>query len=328
MHPGEVWYGKNLKARLTRLLLLPFSWLYGMGWLAYQGVYRIGLKRPKEPHSPVVCVGNLKVGGSGKSPLVIHLAKLLREMGHDVVIGASGYGSPRSEGASVTPEGELDPKEWGDEPAMLRWVLPGVPFVVGRNRVRAAWLCHQHYPNAILLMDDGFQHLPLKKHLSIVIDRPGPNRHCLPAGPYREPAWLVSRADLVLPGRFSLMGEITGFAHPYKPGATLERGSKVALLCALGEPTHFRASVEESGMTVVQALFLPDHDPLLAGNLLAPFEAKLPIVTTAKDWVKLKSRPDIGERDLWIATYDLHVEPSDPFRSWLEARLRECQAQT
>lgn len=324
MHPGEVWYGDGLKARCLRLVLLPLSWLYGLGWLVYLGIYRLGLKRAKAPHRPAICVGNLKVGGSGKSPLVVHLTRLLRDMGHDVVIGASGYGSPRSEGASLAPEGELDPKEWGDEPAMLRWLLPGVPLIVGRNRVHAAQLCHQHFPNAVLLMDDGFQHLPLKKHLTIVIDRPGPNRRCLPSGPYREPAWLVSRADLVLPGRFTLKGSITGLANPLRPEAALEPGSKVALLCALGEPTSFRASVEESGMTVVKELFLPDHDPLLAGNLLAPFEAKLPIVTTAKDWVKLKSRPDIDEREFWIATYDLHVEPCDSFRSWLEARLREC----
>lgn len=326
MHPGEVWYGVGIKARLARLALLPLSWLYGFGWLAYLCVYQLGLKKASAPHFPILCVGNLKVGGSGKSPLVIHLAKLLREMDYEVVIGASGYGSPRSEGASVAPEGELDPKEWGDEPAMLRWQLPEAPLIVGRNRVHAAWLCHQHFPNALLLMDDGFQHLPLHKHLSVVIDRPGRNRHCLPAGPYREPAWLSRRADLVLPGRFSLEGGITGFALQGDPSAELKPGSRVALLCALGEPTAFRQKLLDQGLEIAQELFLPDHDPLLAGNLFAPFVATVPIVTTAKDWVKLKSRPDIATREIWIATYELHVEPTGEFRAWLEAKLREYQA--
>ncbi|MFX8929914.1 tetraacyldisaccharide 4'-kinase, partial [Acinetobacter baumannii] len=84
----------------------------------------------------------------------------------------------------MAPDGPLDPAGWGDEPAMFRWLLPDVPLVVGRRRVLAAELVHQHFPKAVLVMDDGFQHLPVKKHIQILLDDPTPkNSRCLPAGP-------------------------------------------------------------------------------------------------------------------------------------------------
>src|SRR5438045_2657408 len=124
MHWSEVWEADTSSARITRTLLTPLSWLYAAVWQSYLACYSLGVKRAKEPHVPVVCVGNLVAGGSGKSPVAIYLAKLLESSGHHVVMGCSGYGSPHSEGAEIAPPGELDPSEWGDEPAMLRWFLP------------------------------------------------------------------------------------------------------------------------------------------------------------------------------------------------------------
>src|SRR5687768_508249 len=99
MHPSEVWYGQSLGARLARAALTPVSWLYAGGWLAYRSAYDLGLKRPTEPHRAVICVGNLLVGGSGKTPVTLHIAEVLRDMGRQIVISASGYGGPRAEAA-------------------------------------------------------------------------------------------------------------------------------------------------------------------------------------------------------------------------------------
>lgn len=304
----ELWESSAPGAVLARAALTPFSWLYAAGWQTYLGIYRLGLKRAAEPHRPVLCVGNLQAGGSGKSPMVRHLAELLRVSGREVVISCSGYGAPRAEAATLAPAGELDAAEWGDEPAMLRLQLPDVPLVVGRRRVLAAELVHRHHPNAVMLMDDGFQHLPLKKTLSIVLDPlDPPNRRCLPAGPYREPRGNRRRADLVLPNEtFRVVEHGPVLEEPWP--------ERFAVLCALGQPRRFLDSLPRPP---VETRLLPDHDPLTAGTLWDGIDPALPVVTTAKDWVKLRNRTDLAGRKLLVASHAVRVEPADAFLEWL-----------
>lgn len=320
MRPEDTWFGASPGARIVRGLLTPASWVYALGWICYRSIYDLGLKKSREPHKPVACVGNLTVGGSGKTPLAIHIADLVRSLGLEVVLSCSGHGSPASRSASVAPEGELKASEWGDEPAMIRWLRSEMPLIVGRDRVRAAELCQERYPDAVLLLDDGFQHLPLKKHVSILIDDPaGPNRMCLPAGPYREPRWGSKRADLILPGRFRIdIGE-GGFINPI--GSKIEIAGKTAnLLCAIGNPERFVESVRAQGLELKEVAIFSDHDPLNAGNLLDRIEPSLPIVVTAKDWVKLRERTDLGGREVCIARYELRIEPAGEFKEWLRER--------
>ena len=101
----ELWESPAPSARLARAALTPLSWLYALGWQAYLLTYRLGLKKAQAPHHPILCVGNLQAGGSGKSPLVRHLVDVLRSMGREVVVSCSGYGAPRAEAASLAPEG-------------------------------------------------------------------------------------------------------------------------------------------------------------------------------------------------------------------------------
>ncbi len=307
----DFWESPALSARLGRGALTPLSWLYAGGWQAYLWIYRLGIKKAAEPHRPVLCVGNLQAGGSGKSPLVRHLVDVLQEMGHEVVISCSGYGAPRAEAASLAPEGDLDAAEWGDEPAMLRSQLPDVPLVVGRRRVLAAALVHEHHPAAVMLMDDGFQHLPLKKTVSLVLDPSDPpNRRCLPAGPYREPWRNRSRADAVLPGRFRIVEEGPWLDEPWP--------ERFAVLCALGQPSRFLASLPHPPE---ETHLLPDHDPLTAGTLFDAMDPALPVVVTAKDWAKLRARKDLAGRTILVARHAVRVEPAEPFREWLAERL-------
>lgn len=299
----EIWFGESLSAKAIRTALTPASWLYGLGWRAYVACYRLGLKKPSRPHSPVICVGNLVVGGSGKTPVTVFLARHLISKGRRVVISASGYGSPASEAAAVAPEGLLDPAVWGDEPALLREELPDVPLIVGRRRVLAAELCHKHFPDAVMLMDDGLQHLPLARDLNLVIDPPGSNRRCLPAGPYREPRskFPSFRGQVVvLPGDLKIEYTALDF--------TPEKPSRAHLLCAIGNPAGFVASVRDAGVELATVMALSDHEPL-SGDVFRDLDPALPVIVTSKDWVKLRGREDLPR--IVVARRSCEVGPSE-----------------
>lgn len=341
MHSEELWTARTLQARALRALLTPLSWLYAVGWQCYLGIYRLGLKKPKEPHRPVVCVGNLQVGGTGKTPVTVHIADVLREMGWRVVISSSGYGSNASEAARIAPDGELRAAEWGDEASLIRWLRPEIPLIVGRRRVLAAELCHEHFPDALLLLDDGFQHLPLKKHVTIILDPPQLNRRCLPAGPYREPWANRKRADALI----SRFGSQERSPAPERPGSTDESrwpavwvetkelafqgpdgkprilAKPFSVLCALARPRGFLDSLKARGLDPDAVVARPDHDPLTDGNLLAGLPSGRPIVVTGKDWVKLRDRPGVEEFDILIADREVSIEPHDVFRTWLRDKL-------
>ncbi len=314
----DLWEGRTGGARALRAVLTPLSWLYAAGWRAYLALYRLGLKRAAEPHRPVVCVGNLVAGGGGKTPVVIHIAHVLRGMGREVVVGCSGYGGPKERGANLAPDGPLLASEWGDESALLRERLPDVPLIVGRARVHAAELCEQHHPRAVLLMDDGFQHLPLLKHLSIVLAPRGANRRCLPAGPLREPLSSLGRADLALPGKFEVVDD------PVQGG---DLKGPISAMCAIGDPRRFFDALREAGSFPDPCVALPDHDPLTEGNLLERVPSDRPVAVTAKDWVKLRERPDADRRKWIVVRHAVHIEPAEAFQTWLSDRLADVDSQ-
>lgn len=324
MHANELWTGRKLGPTLARIALFPFSLLYVIGWEAYLGMYRLGLKRAKHPHAPIICIGNLVSGGSGKTPVTIHLIEVLRQLGHSVTVSSSGYGSPRSEAATVAPSGPLIAAEWGDEATLFRWKFPDLALIVGRRRVLAADLCHQEFPNSILVMDDGFQHLPLQKDLTIILDPTSPpNPLCLPAGPYREARWNRRRADLVLPGQFQVVHHSKGLLHPN--GELAESHPEVALLCALGQPENVIQSLTQLGIAVRDRRLLPDHDPLTGGTLIHDLPTDIPTVVTAKDWVKLRNHPDVAQREFLILDHSVTIEPASDFKAWLQSKLDGSQ---
>lgn len=322
MHWSEVWHGDSSRAKLARTALTPLSWLYAAAWNAYEATYRVGLKRAREPHHRIACVGNLQVGGTGKTPFALYVAGELSALGREVVLSSNGYGSARSQGAHLAHGGELDPAGWGDEPAMIRWLKPELPQIVGRDRVKAAELCHAHYPAAVLLMDDGLQHLPLKKHITIVLDPKVRNRRCLPAGPYREPSHHASRFDLCIPGKFSIESRLISLRDVSNEAIVYDFvGLCASALCALARPDVFIDSLRRAGIQLETVVTMPDHDDLSQGNLFDRFDLGLPVIVTAKDWIKLRARPDIGRARILVAIHEVSAEPQAEFRKWLQERL-------
>ncbi len=313
----KIWREKGLES----ILLLPFSALYASGWIIYQLVYWFGFKKAQRPHAPVVCVGNLIDGGSGKTPITVYVAKVIEQLGWQVVVSVSGYGSPRQDNAHAAPDGELDAREWGDEAALIRSKLPNVPLIAGRDRVKAAQICRDLFPTAVLLMDDGYQHLPLHKDVTILLDPVDiENRWCLPSGPYREPrATGRQRATTVVPGEFRTSSPLVSIRTSM--GELAEVDTAVNALCAVARPERFIDTIEHHGYKVAHEKLLPDHDDLKDKRLFLGFDMTLPIVVTEKDWVKLKLRSDL---DLWtilVVSYEVQLEPADKFREWLKEKL-------
>jgi tetraacyldisaccharide 4'-kinase len=152
---------------------------------------------------PVVSIGNLTLGGTGKTPAVELAVQTLAELGYRPAIVSRGYGRG-SAGIQVvadTASIRLDAEEAGDEPFLLARRLPGIPVVVGGNRHRAAVEAVDRFAVNAIVLDDGFQHRTLRKDLEVVMaraERPWGNGHLLPAGPLREPLAALGRADLVV----------------------------------------------------------------------------------------------------------------------------------
>lgn len=310
MTERDLWYGESIVNRALRFALLPLSGLYCLGWEGYVGLYRTGLKKAKHPHSPIVCVGSRKSGGSGKTPITVALTQHLLDSGFAVAIGCSGYGSPRAEGASVAPAGPLNASEWGDEPALLRSIFPDVPLIVGRARVLAATLAAQHFFNHVLVMDDGFQHLPLKKDLQLSVEDENPkNGYCFPSGPYREPNSGRKRANRIikLDSAKRKMQVPNGATDGYA-------------LCAIASPERFFSGLVNLGLTLRATLALGDHAPLSEGALVpADWDKSLPIFITAKDWVKIQLRDDHTDYDFRVVTEQVELDPT--LLDWLTNAL-------
>lgn len=257
-------------------------------------------------------VGNLQVGGLGKTPVVARVAELLQQAGEQVVISASGYGSPASRAAQLVPDGPLDPAVFGDEVALLRRLLPNIPIVAGRRRVLAAEITSAKFPDSILLLDDGLQHKPLGHHASILLDEEHvPNPFVLPAGPYREPRSNRRRYSLILPRDFRLLGFFD--FYDLHTGNVVERPNQVQVLTAIARPWRVVNTAEHERIEVVTGRYLPDHDPLNAPNLFKSLVPGLPILTTEKDAVKLIRRPDAIDFPILVMRMRIEIENEPEF---------------
>lgn len=247
---------------------------------------------------PVVVVGNITVGGTGKSPLVAALVAALREQGWKPGIISRGYGGKAaSYPLSVTDESSVD--EVGDEPYMLAQ-LAKCPVVVDPERVRAAQYLLAHHDVDVILSDDGLQHYRLRRDLEIVVidgARGLGNGHCLPAGPLREPPDRLRDVDFLVCNGGHNVGDISGWEMKLRPttlvrirdGKTEDlarwRGRKVHAVAGIGNPQRFFDTLGELGFSVEPHAF-HDHHRYNAGDL--DFNDPLPVVMTDKDAVKCR----------------------------------------
>ncbi len=281
-------------------LLFPFSLIFKALVAVRRGCYRLGLLHRERLPVPVVVVGNITAGGTGKTPLVIHLALTLRAGGRHPGIVSRGYGGNRSHVREVA--GESDPKVVGDEPLLLAR-RASCPVFVGRDRVAAARSLLASHPDCdLIISDDGLQHYRMERdvELALIDERGVMNGWTLPAGPLREPVSRLAQVDaLVLNGTavspaptfsgatFSMRLLGDRFHRLDQPMTSCSAADLAGLnlhaVAGIGSPEHFFGHLTGMGLAFSAHPFA-DHYDYCAEDLQFAGEA---ILTTEKDAVKL-----------------------------------------
>ncbi len=326
-----------------RGLLGAREWLYARGVLASRAL-----------DCPVVSVGNLTVGGTGKTPAVELAVRTLLELGHRPGVLSRGYGR-RGGGVQVVADAasiRLDAEEAGDEPFLLARRLPGVPVVVGPNRYEAGALARDRFGITALVLDDGFQHRTLHKDLEIVMARasqPWGNGRLLPGGPLREPLAGLARAHLVVATgarREADAGEVRATVERVAPGVPVLTAVHVPTECfessamrfvplsalgrarllafaGIGSPDGFARTLEETAVEVLGFEQYADHHWYTREDL-ARLEQRAAdlgaagLVTTEKDWVRLRGLPPL-RRPLYVLSVRLRLTSGEaPWRAAFE----------
>ncbi len=307
-----------------RMLLLPLYLLslpYGGAVRARSLFYSLGLLRTRTLPCPVISIGNITVGGTGKTPLVMALAKGLMKKGISVAILSRGYKGKRIS-EPVVSDGKaifLSPEESGDEPFLMAKTCQGIPVLVGKDRFTNGRIALQQFGVKGLLLDDGYQHLPLHRNINILLI----DSHIgfgdltlLPRGILREPLSHLRRADLFLltkvenPQTAQPLEKKIHEIHPssqvfhshYEPVSLVSpedeeekldslNGRKIIALSGVANPVYFSSMLRMCGAEIVREAVFPDHHPYTPEDLSSiEKESKRAdcIVTTEKDMVKLK----------------------------------------
>ena len=280
-------------------LLWPLSLLYGLAFGMGKALYRLQIKKSGRVRVPVVVVGNVVAGGSGKTPVVMALVQHWTTRGVRVGVVSRGYGRTTTDCREVRPDSL--PADVGDEPALVRRSC-NVPVFVSRQRLQAAQALLAAYPGTqIIVCDDGLQHHALHRDLEICIfdDRGVGNGFLLPAGPLRE-AW-PRPVDLVLhsgasPAFAGWRARRTLADHAVQtdggrvPLASLQN-THVLAVAAIAQPEHFFSMLRLAGLQLAETCVLPDHDNF--DSWKRKLDNRLTIICTEKDALKLwQHQPD------------------------------------
>jgi len=330
----RVWY----EGASSYQMLLPLSGIYWLLISLRRCLYGIGLLGRHRALVPVIIVGNITAGGTGKTPVTIWLAQELRSRGFSPGIVSRGYGGSRST-TSMRVDAASDPGVVGDEPVLLAQ-RTGCPVVVDANRSRAAQMLVDDEVD-VIIADDGLQHYRLERTYEIcVIDgaRGLGNRLLLPAGPLRETIDRLSQVDqVIVNGR---IGEMAGDLTAVEQNAIefqllanevsrlngsltrpIERfsGTTVHAIAAIGNPVRFFDMLRAHGIQVIEHA-LRDHAKLTSQDL--NFGDDFDVLMTEKDAVKLNT---VSSDKFWTVPVELQIDPliAGPWLEQIESRLRD-----
>lgn len=341
---------------LIRALLWPLSVAYRIGLAVYLWVYNSGLRKRHKLGVPVISVGNLTCGGTGKTPAVQTICRMLAERGLRVVVLSRGHGGS-ARGATIASDGESvagTSAEVGDEPVLLSKTLRGVPVVVGKDRRASGDLACERFSPDVIVLDDGMQYWQLHRDLDIVIlnaRRPYGSGHVFPMGDLREPISGLRRAGAVLLTNSRALDEAqldslkarvsklipathvfasnhvavglssaeTGEEHDLSWVA----GRRIFAFCGIGSPESFLGMLSNLGAAIAGNIIFPDHYRLSDRDITAIIDgAKASgaeaIITTEKDLARLDQACIPNLHTLAIR---LEIEDSSHFAQYIANRI-------
>lgn len=298
------------------IVLRPLSWIYRAGFLLNKKLYQMGIKSSYQAPVPVMVIGNITVGGSGKTPLLIQLVNYLHSQNVRVGVISRGYGGKGPFPAYVDLESV--PDIVGDEPCLIVQST-GVPMVVGSNRQRSIEYLLSKHELDLIISDDGLQHLALERQIEwIVLDqnRGLGNQKLLPEGYLREPPSRLNTGTVIEhaaePG--SALNMHLEVATPYLlnavQGTPFNPADNFYAVVGIGFPQRFYKTLDSMGIHQFQGHEFPDHYDYEITDL--QFEDGNPIITTEKDAVKLlpllKQNPDF-KREIWVVPVEAVLSP-------------------
>lgn len=318
----EAWY----RGHPQLILLRPLEWLYRRVVRSKRQAFVAGRGEIYRAPVPIIVVGNITVGGTGKTPLILWLIEHCRSRGLRVGVVSRGYGAQPPQ-LPWRVRAEQSAAEAGDEPLLLVQ-RSGVPLVIDPQRSRAVQALLEQEALDLILCDDGLQHYRLARDLELVLidaARGLGNRRCLPAGPLREPVERLGDVDAVLFNGASADSE-EGYAFRLQPSAlvNLRSGARVALdhfppgqavhaVAGIGNPQRFFNTLEALNWRPIAHAFA-DHASY--SPQLLSFSPPLPLLMTEKDAVKCRT---FAADDWWYLAVD--AVPSDAFVAWLDGEL-------
>lgn len=297
----QLWYRDSLHA--IGYLLLPFSLLFGWIVSCRRALYKAGIFKSQSFNAPVIVIGNITVGGTGKTPFVIWLATLLQKHGFKPGIVSRGVGGETHQSPQVITENESASKV-GDE-ALLMQKRANCPVIVCKNRSLAVNALINEFHCDIIISDDGLQHYAMQRDIEIAIldgDRRLGNFYLLPAGPLREPIERLSEVDFIVTNGEAINDEVlmqlepselVSFNQLSSESLTHWKGKTVHAIAGIGNPDRFFKTLQAAGITVIPHAF-PDHYLYQARDL--EFNDELPILMTEKDAVKCFS---FAKTNMW-----------------------------
>jgi tetraacyldisaccharide 4'-kinase len=320
----EVWQGRGPIA----WLLSPLSVLHYLGYAARRALYALAVLRQARLDAPVVVIGNLYVGGTGKTPLTIELVRALASRGWHPGVVSRGYGGAGAAAHLLRPEDTA--REVGDEPLLIARATRA-PVVVARNRAAAAHLLRARHPECdVIVADDGLQHWPLARDMEIALlhYRGLGNGWLLPAGPLREPQGRLDEVDAIVcngevpaitasAARYWMRARL-GKARPLRDGSAAKALGAIAAeqqhghlrivaAAGIGMPDRFFGMLRASGLAI-EELPLADHFDF-AQNPFAGLAADL-ILITEKDAVKCVANPALaGDARIWVVPLATEIDP-------------------
>ena len=306
--PEEIWYGKHKS--LLYLILVPVSWLYKIIVFLRRMAFATGLLPVRRVAIPVIVVGNITVGGTGKTPLIIWLTEFLKARGY----GGNGRQNPQQ----IRPDS--NPFQVGDEPVLIARNT-GVPVATAANRYVAASELLEHTDCNILLCDDGLQHYSLHRDIEIAVidgDRQLGNGYCLPAGPLREPVSRLKSVDMIVGNGWAGKNQYLMEYNPLAPRSIRDpavqldldsfSGQQIHAVAGIGNPDRFFTLLRTRNIRIIKHVF-PDHYSYRPEDV--EFNDGLPVLMTEKDAVKCL---EFNMKNLWFLPIQVRMPNSFEYR--------------